>query len=160
MSRPGSPEKNTLGRPNCCKFAGYAVLQIRDIYPGSWFIYPSQIPNPVFLHIPDPGSRGKKGTGSRIRNTADKYPNPKTSRAETDPERCLNGAGDRCGRGGRAGVPPPAQPAGISAPGARRAAPPSLSRLRNIRLKGQCHEINNFFEGLKINTFCKGADGF
>ncbi len=27
------------------------------------------IPDPDFLHIPDPGSRGQKGTGSRIRNT-------------------------------------------------------------------------------------------
>jgi hypothetical protein len=29
-------------------------------------------------------------------------------------------------------------------------------------LKGQCHEINNFFEGLKIkiSTFCICADGF
>ncbi len=27
-------------------------------------------PDPDFLPIPDPGSRGQKGTGSRIRNTA------------------------------------------------------------------------------------------
>ncbi len=58
---------------------------------------------------------------------------------EKDPERCLNGAEDRCGRGGRAGAPPPAQPAGISAPGARRAEPPSLSRLHKsgYRLPGE-----------------------
>ena len=30
------------------------------------------------------------------------------------------------------------------------------------KLKGQCHEMNNFFEGLKnkISTFCICADGF
>jgi hypothetical protein len=33
------------------------VLQIRDVYPGSE-IFPSR--------IPDPGSRGQKGPGSRI----------------------------------------------------------------------------------------------
>ncbi len=29
-------------------------------------------------------------------------------------------------------------------------------------LKGQCHEMNNFFDGLKnkISTFCIGAEGF
>jgi hypothetical protein len=34
-------------------------------------LYPSRIPDPDadFLPIPDPGSRGQKGTGSRIRNT-------------------------------------------------------------------------------------------
>ncbi len=38
---------------------------IRVVHPGS------QIPDPDFLPIPDPGSRGQKGTGSqiRIRNT-------------------------------------------------------------------------------------------
>jgi hypothetical protein len=32
----------------------------------------------------------------------------------------------------------------------------------NEILKGQCHEMNNFFEGLKnqISTFCISADGF
>jgi hypothetical protein len=30
------------------------------------------------------------------------------------------------------------------------------------QLKGQCHEMDNFVEGLKnqISTFCLGADGF
>ncbi len=85
----------------------YAVLQIRDVYPGSRIrIFPSRIPDPgskdsgsrirtrikefkkLFLSfrksdqwekdhpgsqirifsITDPGSRGQKGTGSRIRN--------------------------------------------------------------------------------------------
>ncbi len=32
------------------------VLRIQDVYPGS-----------EFLPIPDPGSRGQKATGSRIR---------------------------------------------------------------------------------------------
>ncbi len=29
-------------------------------------------------------------------------------------------------------------------------------------LKGQCHKMNNFFEGFKnqVSTFSKGADGF
>jgi hypothetical protein len=74
-----------------------AVLRIRDVYPGSDF-FPSQIrikefkpkkpkkwflssrkydpdPDADFLPIPDPGSRGQKGTGSRIRisNTAKMY---------------------------------------------------------------------------------------
>jgi hypothetical protein len=90
-----------------------AVLQIRDVYPGSYF-FPFQIPgqnffhpgsririkelnltqklvsklseiwsglfrigirdpNPDFLPNPDPGSRGQKGTGSRIRNTLHRY---------------------------------------------------------------------------------------
>jgi hypothetical protein len=44
-----------------------AVLRIRDVYTGSEFIS-SQI---RIFYIPDPGSRGQKGTGSRIkiRNT-------------------------------------------------------------------------------------------
>ncbi len=66
-----------------------SVLRIRNVYPGSVF-FPSRIPDlnffhpgsasknlsnithPAFLTIPDPGDRGKKGTGSRIRirNTA------------------------------------------------------------------------------------------
>jgi hypothetical protein len=31
-----------------------------------------------------------------------------------------------------------------------------------VSLKGQCHEMNNFFEGPKnqISTFCIKADGF
>ncbi len=69
------------------------MLRIRDVYPGSEFFHPGStflsIFNPkhcklsgsgmfipdrvrilIFLHIPDPRSRGQKGTGSRIRNTA------------------------------------------------------------------------------------------
>ncbi len=50
-----------------CKKAKYiigtAVLRIRDVYPGSDF-FPSRIRT---VSIPDPGSRGQKGTGSRIR---------------------------------------------------------------------------------------------
>jgi hypothetical protein len=38
-----------------------------------------------------------------------------------------------------------------------------MSNLHTVRptgiLKGQCHEMNNFFEGHK-STFCIGADGF
>ncbi len=41
----------------------YAVLRIRDVYPDPTFFYPRS----DFLPIPDPGSRGQKGTGSRIR---------------------------------------------------------------------------------------------
>jgi hypothetical protein len=42
---------------------------IRVVHPGSRF----QDPDADFLPIPDPGSRGQKGTGSRIRirNTAE-----------------------------------------------------------------------------------------
>jgi hypothetical protein len=36
------------------------------VHPGSRI----SDPDPEFLPIPDPGSRGQKGTGSRIRNTA------------------------------------------------------------------------------------------
>jgi hypothetical protein len=46
---------------------------IRVVHPGSW------IPGPDadFLPIPDPGSKGQKGIGSRIRirNTGAKVPN-------------------------------------------------------------------------------------
>jgi hypothetical protein len=38
---------------------------IRVVHPGSRF----PDPDADFLPIPDPGSRGQKGTGSRIRNT-------------------------------------------------------------------------------------------
>jgi hypothetical protein len=44
---------------------------IRVIHPGSWI----PDPDPDFLPIPDPGSRGQKGTGSRL-------PGP-------DPQHCL-----------------------------------------------------------------------
>ncbi len=36
---------------------------------GSWFFYLSRILDPGVKKAPDPGSRGQKGTGSRIRNT-------------------------------------------------------------------------------------------
>ncbi len=71
------------------KIAGacQVVLLIRDVYHVSRTeFFPSRIrifpwirikefkyfnpdPDPDFLPIPDPGSRGQKGTGSRIRNT-------------------------------------------------------------------------------------------
>jgi hypothetical protein len=56
------------------RLAASAVLQIRDAYPGSDF-FPSRIhikESGFFIPDPDPGSRGQKGTGSRIRirNTA------------------------------------------------------------------------------------------
>ncbi len=37
-----------------------------------------------------------------------------------------------------------------------------ITMLFHASLKGQCHEMNNFFEGLKyqISTFRIGADGF
>jgi hypothetical protein len=53
------------------------VLRIRDVYPGSRirtvsildpeseFLHPGSRFR-IFLPIPDPGSRGQKGTGSRI----------------------------------------------------------------------------------------------
>jgi hypothetical protein len=40
------------------------VLRIRDVYLGSRI---------RFFSIPDPGSRGQKGTGSRIRKTANLF---------------------------------------------------------------------------------------
>ncbi len=45
------------------------VSKLSEIWSG--FFIPD--PDPDFLPIPDPGSRGQKGTGSRIRirNTAD-----------------------------------------------------------------------------------------
>ncbi len=49
---------------------------------------------------------------------------------------------------------------GQSGGGTTAANPAVISLL--LSLKGQCHEMNNFFEGLEnqINTFCIGADGF
>jgi hypothetical protein len=61
-------------------WAFFAVLRIRDVYPGSRIRFPgsasknlnpgcsSRIPDPDadFLPIMDPGFRGQKGTGSRI----------------------------------------------------------------------------------------------
>jgi hypothetical protein len=46
---------------------------IRDVYSGSWIRISD--PDLDFLTIPDPGSRGQKGTGSgiRIRNIAFDY---------------------------------------------------------------------------------------
>jgi hypothetical protein len=51
-------------------YGSHAVLQIRDVYPGSRiriFSTRIHIKELKFLPIPDPGSRGQKGTGSRIR---------------------------------------------------------------------------------------------
>jgi hypothetical protein len=50
----------------------YVFLTLKNIWPGNMIrdIHPrSRIRILVFLSIPDPGSRGQKGTGSRIRNT-------------------------------------------------------------------------------------------
>jgi hypothetical protein len=81
----------------------FAVLRTRDVYPGSE-LFPSRIrinefkyfspfklseissglfipdPDPDYLPIPDSGSRGEKGTGSRIRirNTEFLFPSLKT----------------------------------------------------------------------------------
>ena len=62
---PGSSSKNlsVLTQKNCFQALGN---MIRVVHPGS------RPPDSVFLLIPDPGSRGQKGTRSRnwIRNTA------------------------------------------------------------------------------------------
>jgi hypothetical protein len=55
---PGSASKN-LSRY-------FNPKLVSKVHPGSRI----SDPDPDFLSIPDPGSRGQKGTGSRIRNTA------------------------------------------------------------------------------------------
>jgi hypothetical protein len=53
-------ELSILNPKNCFQTLG---KMIRDVHPRSG----SRIRNLIFLLIPDPGSRGQKGTGSRIR---------------------------------------------------------------------------------------------
>jgi hypothetical protein len=61
---PGSVSKNAS---ILTQKRGFQALgnMIRDVHPCSG----SLDPDPDFLVIPDPGSRGQKCTGSRIRNT-------------------------------------------------------------------------------------------
>ncbi len=63
---PGSASKN-LSILTQKKKNGFKALEnmIRVVHPGSWIRILD--PDPDFLPIPDPGSRGQKGTGSRIR---------------------------------------------------------------------------------------------
>ncbi len=45
------------------------MIRVVHSWSGSWFFYPSRIPDPGVKKAPDPEFRGQKGTGSRIRNT-------------------------------------------------------------------------------------------
>ncbi len=80
--------KNTLNhghngtrlKPKFKRFVFPSRIHIKEFNPKKWFLSSRKydpgcsfrIPDPQFLCIPDPGSRGQKGTGSRIRirNTA------------------------------------------------------------------------------------------